>query len=51
MTQAKKAEHTYPFKLTDQHGGMGVICEVKPDPTPIPNFKLTNIPGVSIKRT
>lgn len=36
----------YPqFKATTQHGGCGVICEVHPE-TKIPDFKLSDIPGV-----
>lgn len=33
------------FKATEQHGARGVICEVYPD-TKIPDFKLSDIPGV-----
>lgn len=33
------------YKLTDQHGDCGVLVEVKED-TAIPDFKLSDIPGV-----
>lgn len=39
----------YPFKLTDQHGGCGVVCKVTP-PRTITPFKLSDIPGAP-KRT
>jgi hypothetical protein len=36
----------YPqFKPTTQHGARGVICKIK-EPAKIPDFKLSDIPGV-----
>lgn len=39
------------YALTDMHGARGVVCRVKPERAPIPNFKLSDIPYTDWART